>query len=109
MTKYRRQSLQRQIHTHLCYSEFGEVIGAIADFDAYVTSIEAARSHMEVLNDLNAIGFGNSVGPVVYDTHSPRVPSADEIADALRAGGESRSRGTAVGQSRLRVEDPQDR
>ena len=43
-----------QIHTHLCYSEFGEVIGAIADLDADVTSIEAARSHMEVLDDLNA-------------------------------------------------------
>ncbi len=51
-----------QIHTHLCYSEFGEVIGAIADLDADVTSIEAARSAMEVLDDLNAIGFANGVG-----------------------------------------------
>lgn len=74
-----------QIHTHLCYSEFGEVIGAIADLDADVTSIEAARSHMEVLDDLNAIGFGNSVGPGVYDIHSPRVPGTDEMAEALRA------------------------
>lgn len=74
-----------QIHTHLCYSEFGEVIGAIAELDADVTSIEAARSHMEVLDDLNAIGFGNSVGPGVYDIHSPRVPSVDEIAHSLRA------------------------
>ncbi|BDN84204.1 MULTISPECIES: 5-methyltetrahydropteroyltriglutamate--homocysteine S-methyltransferase [Mycobacterium] len=74
-----------QIHTHLCYSEFGEVIGAIADLDADVTSIEAARSHMEVLDDLNAIGFANSVGPGVYDIHSPRVPSAEEMADSLRA------------------------
>jgi 5-methyltetrahydropteroyltriglutamate--homocysteine methyltransferase len=74
-----------QIHTHLCYSEFGEVIGAIADLDADVTSIEAARSHMEVLDDLNAIGFSNSVGPGVYDIHSPRVPSTDEIAESLRA------------------------
>jgi 5-methyltetrahydropteroyltriglutamate--homocysteine methyltransferase len=73
-----------QIHTHLCYSEFGEVIGAIADLDADVTSIEAARSHMEVLDDLNAIGFSNSVGPGVYDIHSPRVPSADEMAASLR-------------------------
>ena len=70
-----------QIHTHLCYSEFGEVIGAIADLDADVTSIEAARSHMEVLGDLNAAGFANSVGPGVYDIHSPRVPGVDEIAD----------------------------
>ncbi|MCV7196167.1 5-methyltetrahydropteroyltriglutamate--homocysteine S-methyltransferase [Mycobacterium angelicum] len=74
-----------QIHTHLCYSEFGEVIGAIADLDADVTSIEAARSHMEVLDDLNAIGFANSVGPGVYDIHSPRVPSAGEMAESLRA------------------------
>lgn len=74
-----------QIHTHLCYSEFGEVIGAIADLDADVTSIEAARSHMEVLDDLNAIGFSNSVGPGVYDIHSPRVPSTDEMAASLRA------------------------
>ncbi|QUR68600.1 5-methyltetrahydropteroyltriglutamate--homocysteine S-methyltransferase [Mycobacterium spongiae] len=74
-----------QIHTHLCYSEFGEVIEAIADLDADVTSIEAARSHMEVLEDLNAIGFANSVGPGVYDIHSPRVPSANEMAESLRA------------------------
>ncbi|MDA4108369.1 5-methyltetrahydropteroyltriglutamate--homocysteine S-methyltransferase [Mycolicibacterium holsaticum] len=73
-----------QIHTHLCYSEFGEIIGAIADLDADVTSIEAARSHMEVLNDLNAIGFSNSVGPGVYDIHSPRVPSVEEMVTSLR-------------------------
>jgi 5-methyltetrahydropteroyltriglutamate--homocysteine methyltransferase len=72
-----------QIHTHLCYSEFGEVIGAIADLDADVTSIEAARSHMEVLGDLNATGFANSVGPGVYDIHSPRVPSVEEMAELL--------------------------
>ncbi|WP_205874314.1 5-methyltetrahydropteroyltriglutamate--homocysteine S-methyltransferase [Mycobacterium camsae] len=74
-----------QIHTHLCYSEFGEVISAIADLDADVTSIEAARSHMEVLDDLNAIGFANSVGPGVYDIHSPRVPSTEEMAASFRA------------------------
>lgn len=73
-----------QIHTHLCYSEFGEVIGAIADLDADVTSIEAARSRMEVLDDLNSAGFSNSVGPGVYDIHSPRVPSTDEITQSLR-------------------------
>ncbi|HEV7360573.1 MAG TPA: 5-methyltetrahydropteroyltriglutamate--homocysteine S-methyltransferase [Mycobacterium sp.] len=74
-----------QIHTHLCYSEFGEVIGAIADLDADVTSIEAARSHMEVLDDLNSVGFANSVGPGVYDIHSPRVPTTGEMAESLRA------------------------
>ncbi len=74
-----------QIHTHMCYSEFGEVIGAIADLDADVTSLEAARSHMEILDDLNAVGFANSVGPGVYDVHSPRVPRTGEIAALLRA------------------------
>ncbi|MFD6855841.1 5-methyltetrahydropteroyltriglutamate--homocysteine S-methyltransferase [Rhodococcus sp. NPDC060090] len=73
-----------QIHTHLCYSEFGEVIEAIAELDADVTSIEAARSHMEVLDDLNAVGFDLGVGPGVYDIHSPRVPGEDEIAESLR-------------------------
>ncbi|MEV6323540.1 5-methyltetrahydropteroyltriglutamate--homocysteine S-methyltransferase [Nocardia sp. NPDC051787] len=74
-----------QIHTHLCYSEFGEVIDAIAGLDADVTSIEAARSHMEVLDDLNAAGFDLGVGPGVYDIHSPRVPSVEEITTSLRA------------------------
>ncbi|MEV6337911.1 5-methyltetrahydropteroyltriglutamate--homocysteine S-methyltransferase [Nocardia vinacea] len=74
-----------QIHTHLCYSEFGEVIDAIAGLDADVTSIEAARSHMEVLDDLNAAGFDLGVGPGVYDIHSPRVPSVEEITVSLRA------------------------
>ncbi|MCP2317016.1 methionine synthase (B12-independent) [Nocardia amikacinitolerans] len=74
-----------QIHTHLCYSEFGEVIDAIAGLDADVTSIEAARSRMEVLDDLNAAGFDLGVGPGVYDIHSPRVPSVEEITTSLRA------------------------
>ncbi|WP_016883878.1 MULTISPECIES: 5-methyltetrahydropteroyltriglutamate--homocysteine S-methyltransferase [unclassified Rhodococcus (in: high G+C Gram-positive bacteria)] len=73
-----------QIHTHLCYSEFGEVIEAIARLDADVTSIEAARSHMEVLDDLSAVGFDLGVGPGVYDIHSPRVPGVEEIAASLR-------------------------
>ncbi|MGW5571160.1 5-methyltetrahydropteroyltriglutamate--homocysteine S-methyltransferase [Nocardia thailandica] len=74
-----------QIHTHLCYSEFGAIIDAIAGLDADVTSIEAARSRMEVLGDLNAAGFDLGVGPGVYDIHSPRVPSVAEITEALRA------------------------
>ncbi|MEU6584057.1 5-methyltetrahydropteroyltriglutamate--homocysteine S-methyltransferase [Nocardia sp. NPDC046763] len=72
-----------QIHTHLCYSEFGEIIGAIAGLDADVTSIEAARSHMGVLDDLTAAGFDLGVGPGVYDIHSPRVPSPEEIEKSL--------------------------
>ncbi|CAM05519.1 methionine synthase (B12-independent) [Saccharopolyspora erythraea NRRL 2338] len=74
-----------QVHTHLCYSEFGEVIDAIVALDADVTSIEAARSRMEVLDDLNAVGFGRGVGPGVYDIHSPRVPSTEEIEGLLAA------------------------
>ncbi|MBD9699319.1 5-methyltetrahydropteroyltriglutamate--homocysteine S-methyltransferase [Flavimobilis sp. GY10621] len=72
-----------QVHTHLCYSEFGEVIGAIDALDADVTSIEAARSRMEVLGELEAAGFSRGVGPGVWDIHSPRVPSAEEISELL--------------------------
>ncbi|MGW9628697.1 5-methyltetrahydropteroyltriglutamate--homocysteine S-methyltransferase [Microbacterium sp. NPDC055521] len=73
-----------QIHTHLCYSEFGVVIDAIRALDADVTSIEAARSRMEVVADIARFGFDHGVGPGVYDIHSPRVPSVDEIEALLR-------------------------
>ncbi|GAA3244226.1 5-methyltetrahydropteroyltriglutamate--homocysteine S-methyltransferase [Dactylosporangium siamense] len=73
-----------QIHTHLCYSEFGEVLPAIDALDADVTSIEASRSKMEILADLRAAGYGRGVGPGVYDIHSPRVPAQHEITEALR-------------------------
>jgi len=77
-----------QIHTHLCYSEFDVVIDAIAALDADVTSIEAARSRGEVIDDIAASGFAHGVGPGVYDIHSPRVPSTDEVAELLeRAAG----------------------
>ena len=72
-----------QVHTHLCYSEFGEVITAIDALDADVTSIEASRSKLEVLGDLAAIGYGRGVGPGVWDIHSPRVPSHDEVVSSL--------------------------
>ncbi|ASN52107.1 5-methyltetrahydropteroyltriglutamate--homocysteine S-methyltransferase [Sinomonas sp. R1AF57] len=72
-----------QVHTHLCYSEFGVIIDAIDGLDADVTSIEAARSRMEVVNDLEAHGFGRGVGPGVYDIHSPRVPSQAEVEELL--------------------------
>jgi len=74
-----------QIHTHLCYSEFGEIIGAIDQLDADVTSIEAARSKMELLDDVKKNGFGSALGPGVWDIHSPRIPSTEEIVDLLRA------------------------
>jgi 5-methyltetrahydropteroyltriglutamate--homocysteine methyltransferase len=74
---------QTQIHTHLCYSEFGVVIDAIDQLDADVTSIEAARSKMEVVPDIKRSGFGRGIGPGVYDIHSPRVPSVDEVTDLI--------------------------
>ncbi|WP_029138169.1 5-methyltetrahydropteroyltriglutamate--homocysteine S-methyltransferase [Nakamurella lactea] len=83
-----------QIHTHLCYSEFGDVIDAIVALDADVTSVEAARSRMEILDDLSAVGYRAGIGPGVYDIHSPRVPSQSEIEElldrALRAVGPDR-------------------
>jgi 5-methyltetrahydropteroyltriglutamate--homocysteine methyltransferase len=72
-----------QIHTHMCYSEFGEIIGAIGDLDADVTSVEAARSHMELLADLEKAGYRRGIGPGVYDIHSPRVPGTEEMESAL--------------------------
>ena len=72
-----------QVHTHLCYSEFGVVIDAIRNLDADVTSIEAARSRMEVVDDLSTSGFDHGIGPGVYDSHSPRVPSAAEVQSLL--------------------------
>jgi 5-methyltetrahydropteroyltriglutamate--homocysteine methyltransferase len=72
-----------QIHTHLCYSEFGVVIDAINRLDADVTSIEAARSKMEVVPDIERSGFARGIGPGVYDIHSPRVPSVDEVTSLL--------------------------
>jgi 5-methyltetrahydropteroyltriglutamate--homocysteine methyltransferase len=72
-----------QIHTHLCYSEFGVVIDAINGLDADVTSIEAARSKMEVVPDIKKSGFGRGIGPGVYDIHSPRVPSTQEVSELI--------------------------
>jgi len=72
-----------QVHTHMCYSEFGEILGAIAALDADVTTVEAARSRMEFIGDLTAAGFAHGIGPGVWDIHSPRVPAADEIAESL--------------------------
>ncbi|GAA2721225.1 5-methyltetrahydropteroyltriglutamate--homocysteine S-methyltransferase [Cellulomonas aerilata] len=74
---------ETQVHTHLCYSEFGQVIGAIDGLDADVTSVEAARSRMEILVDLADQGYPRGIGPGVYDIHSPRVPSEDEITSLL--------------------------
>ncbi|MFJ4580275.1 5-methyltetrahydropteroyltriglutamate--homocysteine S-methyltransferase [Streptomyces echinatus] len=75
-----------QIHTHMCYAEFGDVVQAIDDLDADVISLEAARSHMQVARELAAHGYPREAGPGVYDIHSPRVPSPEEAAGLLRTG-----------------------
>ncbi|MEU7015209.1 5-methyltetrahydropteroyltriglutamate--homocysteine S-methyltransferase [Streptomyces sp. NPDC046385] len=75
-----------QIHTHMCYAEFGDVVQAIDDLDADVISLEAARSHMQVARELAAHGYPREAGPGVWDIHSPRVPSAQEAAALLRTG-----------------------
>ena len=72
-----------QIHTHLCYSEFGQIIDAIKGLDADVTSIEAARSKMEVVPELAEAGFDHGIGPGVWDIHAPRVPSQEELAQLI--------------------------
>ena len=78
-----------QIHTHLCYSEFGQIIDAIAGLDADVTSIEAARSRMEVLPELSRHGFDHGIGPGIWDIHSPRVPSVEELRELITLAAES--------------------
>jgi 5-methyltetrahydropteroyltriglutamate--homocysteine methyltransferase len=78
-----------QVHTHLCYSEFGQVIGAIDGLDADVTSVEAARSRMEIVPELADAGYGRGIGPGVYDIHSPRVPSVAEVTDLVELAAKS--------------------
>ncbi|MEU6331257.1 5-methyltetrahydropteroyltriglutamate--homocysteine S-methyltransferase [Streptomyces sp. NPDC047049] len=75
-----------QIHTHMCYAEFGDILRAIDDLDADVISLEAARSHMQVAGELATAGYPREVGPGVHDIHSPRVPGVDETMSLLRKG-----------------------
>jgi 5-methyltetrahydropteroyltriglutamate--homocysteine methyltransferase len=72
-----------QLHTHMCYSEFGDILDAVAAMDADVLSIETSRSKMELLHDFAAFRYPNDIGPGVYDIHSPRVPTVDEMVDLL--------------------------
>ncbi|MEV6681520.1 5-methyltetrahydropteroyltriglutamate--homocysteine S-methyltransferase [Streptomyces erythrochromogenes] len=75
-----------QIHTHMCYAEFGDIVQAIDDLDADVISLEATRSHMQVAGELAEHGYPREAGPGVWDIHSPRVPSSAEAAGLLRKG-----------------------
>ena len=72
-----------QIHTHMCYSEFNEIMDAIAAMDADVITIETSRSQMELMKALSEFHYPNDIGPGVYDIHSPRMPSKEEMAHLL--------------------------
>ncbi|MQS89596.1 5-methyltetrahydropteroyltriglutamate--homocysteine S-methyltransferase [Companilactobacillus mishanensis] len=76
---------ETQIHTHMCYSEFTDIIPAIEQMDADVISFEASRSKLEILDELQKQNFKLQVGPGVYDIHSPRIPSVDEIKNTIHA------------------------
>ena len=75
---------ETQIHTHMCYSEFTDIIPAIDAMDADVISFEASRSDLSILDALQANGFRTQSGPGVYDIHSPRIPSVEEIQNVIR-------------------------
>ena len=74
---------ETQIHTHMCYSEFNDIIEAIAALDADVISIETSRSQMELLDAFVHYNYPNEIGPGVYDIHSPRIPTKDEMVTLL--------------------------
>jgi 5-methyltetrahydropteroyltriglutamate--homocysteine methyltransferase len=74
---------ETQIHTHMCYSEFNDIIQAIAEMDADVISIEASRSKMELLEAFKHFEYPNDIGPGVYDIHSPNIPSLEDIKDLI--------------------------
>jgi 5-methyltetrahydropteroyltriglutamate--homocysteine methyltransferase len=73
-----------QIHTHMCYSEFNEIIDSIARLDADVITIESSRSDMELLQTFNDFKYPNEIGPGVYDIHSPRIPTKEEVNELIQ-------------------------
>lgn len=79
---------ETQIHTHMCYSEFNEIIQSVADLDADVITIETSRSNMELLKAFEAFNYPNEIGPGVYDIHSPNIPSQEWIENLLRKAAE---------------------
>ena len=76
---------ETQIHTHMCYSEFNDIIGAIADMDADVITIETSRSNMELLEAFEDFHYPNDIGPGVYDIHSPNIPTQGQVVQLLEA------------------------
>ncbi len=79
---------ETQIHTHMCYSEFNDIIAAIADMDADVITIETSRSDMELLDAFDHFKYPNEIGPGVYDIHSPNVPTQEHIVQLMRKAAE---------------------
>ncbi len=77
-----------QIHTHMCYSEFNDIIAAIADMDADVITIETSRSDMELLDVFNDFNYPNDIGPGVYDIHSPNIPTVAHIVSLMKKAAE---------------------
>jgi 5-methyltetrahydropteroyltriglutamate--homocysteine methyltransferase len=75
---------ETQIHTHMCYSEFNDILEAIARMDADVITIETSRSHMELLEAFRRYQYPNQIGPGVYDIHSPNVPTTEQMVERLR-------------------------
>lgn len=75
---------ETQIHTHMCYSEFNDIINAIADMDADVITIETSRSDMELLDVFNEFNYPNEIGPGVYDIHSPNIPTVEQIVMLMK-------------------------
>ncbi|MFA9439900.1 5-methyltetrahydropteroyltriglutamate--homocysteine S-methyltransferase [Uliginosibacterium sp. sgz301328] len=79
---------ETQIHTHMCYSEFNDIIASIADMDADVITIETSRSHMELLDAFDDFNYPNQIGPGVYDIHSPNIPSEQHIVALMKKAAE---------------------
>ncbi|GJL73459.1 MAG: hypothetical protein NMNS01_26580 [Nitrosomonas sp.] len=75
---------ETQIHTHMCYSEFNDIIEPIAEMDADVITIETSRSDMELLDVFDAFHYPNEIGPGVYDIHSPNIPSVDAMVSLMQ-------------------------
>lgn len=78
-----KADIDTQIHTHMCYSQFNDIISTIEDMDADVITIETSRSGNKLLQIFKEVGYKKELGPGVYDIHSPRVPSVDEIVKQI--------------------------
>ncbi|CAM5791815.1 5-methyltetrahydropteroyltriglutamate--homocysteine S-methyltransferase [Ottowia pentelensis] len=79
---------ETQIHTHMCYSEFNDIIASIADMDADVITIETSRSDMELLDAFDSFKYPNEIGPGVYDIHSPNIPTQEHIVQLMKKAAE---------------------